>query len=323
MIHNELILTISKQFGKVKTIWGFLVFILFVIFFSWLADSLIEIVKISIGGKFWILMMVFISLSLSFTFIIFYSKFYSLNIKNINVNFLPIISIVFVIGFAFGFYFFKNDRDFLVYFFQFYTSSNFFFMVWVFIKDLDLNLKFSVKEINSDQVKFRGIIIFLSVLNDNFLEKVKGIKNISEIAQDRISWEMQLRIIQKFSENLQFIYIIGSDNYKSQKGSYYQIDDFIQILKNLGYENFIIQKHNEPIDFENLEVNIRSLELAYNFLRNQNLKPNEILIDITGGQKIQSAAGAFCGLAYDRYFCYISTNNKDNIRIYDVVPLDS
>jgi hypothetical protein len=42
------------------------------------------------------------------------------------------------------------------------------------------------------------------------------------------------------------------------------------------------------------------------------------LIETTGGQKIQSIAGAFFSSTYDRYFVYVSTNTKE-VKVFDVI----
>jgi hypothetical protein len=68
---------------------------------------------------------------------------------------------------------------------------------------------------------------------------------------------------------------------------------------------------SNPIDFDDLRSSIDEINNSYNALTKEHgLKENEIIIDITGGQKIQSAAGAFYSSSYDRYFCYLSTKTR-------------
>jgi len=78
-------------------------------------------------------------------------------------------------------------------------------------------------------------------------------------------------------------------------------------------------EHNKGIDFENLKENLDAIEEAYNYLKNdEKINEKDIIIDATGGQKIQSSAAAFSSLAYDRIFIYVSTNTYE-IKAFDVI----
>lgn len=328
-MNNEIILAIIKHFGRIKNITAFIIFILFVIFFSWLADSLVEVVRLLFQREYTTL---FIILSLTFSgslFIYFYFKHYNVSIYNFQLSdFITVSLVIFSFGIA-GFNILKilNSQDFM-YFIQFYFSSNFFFAIWILLRNININLRFSVKEIPQRKNDFKALIVFLSVINDpNKLQKVMNSKDIEEVFESFVPWEMQLRIIKAFQTNLKFVYVIGSkDSIDPQTsrlipGSYNQIEYFSELL--MKFFDIVIEKHNIPLDFEDLRANIEALEEAYSKLHSKGLRSNEILIDITGGKKIQSSAGAFSGLAYDRYFCYVSPDNKEKIIIYDVVMLEN
>lgn len=205
----------------------------------------------------------------------------------------------------------------------FFGLTNF-YMGWRLIKDIIIKTKFSVKSINIQEYKPKALIIFLSNIQDtNTICSLQCQKSINEIFQGRkIAWEMQIRIIDKFKDSLKYVYIIPS------KESYEQIEYFKTLFRkikefSLYGEKIEIISFEEGIDFEDLRKNIEVIEEIYEkLILDKKIEPNDILIDITGGQKIQSAAGSFSSLAYDRYFCYISTNTKE-IKVFDVTNYQS
>lgn len=338
-MNSEIRLVILQYFGKIRSIWAFILILLFTIVFSWFPDSLYEIVKsIKKFEKTDILCFLFF-LFLSIFLIFSYNRHVAYNRKNKDIkdygfsDYVVYIAFIAVCFISLFYYFFVKGKLILAHgILQFFISFNFFLLAWVIIRDINWMGSFSVKQLDKDLFKFKGLIIFLSVIKeddfDNILKRLEHyggngygeskIQNkFSEIFQGiRFSWEMQVRIIENYKDNLQFIYIIGS-----KSGSYELIEKFKQLIHLLGYYNLKFIKLEGPIDFEDMKENIEAIESAYKKLKEEGIKDDEILIDITGGQKIQSAAGAFCALAKDRYFCYISTNDK-NIKIYDVIYIE-
>ncbi|MGC8734035.1 MAG: hypothetical protein ACP5RD_03215 [bacterium] len=257
-----------KQFGKLNP-KKFIIILVFIIFSSWLADGLYQLI-------------LFILSIFKIENILFFNK-------------LIFIQFVVPLGFFIWLYFkIKENLD-----------------------KLD-KIKYTVKKVVPKDLK--AIIIFLSKPNFN-LDLLKNINSINdfkkeEIKNKKINWEVPTiviyKILNELKKDIKIIYVILS--YESKE---YFIDfkDFIKRV--LELKEIEILANENPIDFENLETTIDTIDKAYELLNHKGLKNNQILIDITGGQKIQSTAGGFYASSYDRYFCYLSTNTKE-LHIFDV-----
>ena len=69
--------------------------------------------------------------------------------------------------------------------------------------------------------------------------------------------------------------------------------------------------------FEDISAVADSIDQAYKDLKKKGYSNKDIIVDITGGQKVNSIAAAFMTLLEDREFQYISTNDK-KVRSYKV-----
>jgi hypothetical protein len=298
-----------KQLGKIKKPSTFLVALIFILSLSWLADGFAGIIKLFFSGNliFILISILTILVNLFLYFLLRKVKFlsrhrYKALILSILISFIVILFIAF---------FLKKDIENLMAFVQFSFSLSFFFMVWFYIKDFEI--LFSVKEVEPKGVK--GLIMFLSDWSNkppdfnpcNFSALQKFYDYSTNI---RCPWEMQLRILEKYP-SIEYVYVIGSIR------SFKQISEFESLVKKFFEEVILIYPEN-GIDFENLEENIKAIEGGFKCLKEKNLKDSQILIETTGGQKIQSIAGAFFSSTYDRYFVYVSTNTKE-VKVFDVV----
>jgi len=294
-----------KQLGRIKKFPTFIIALIFIISISWLADGFVEFLKLLYEGNlnFVLISAVIITLNL-----ILYWLIGKLSKIKENHLFLAILTCAFVVLlFAFALREFLKEN--LLAFIQFSLSSITFLIIWLYIRNSDL--RFSVKEVSPKNIK--GLVMFLSHwtnIPQNFnacnFKDLQGFYNCL-----KCPWEMQIRILDEYKE-IKYLYVIASEN-----GSYSQIEIFKQLVKKF-FPNLEIIVHREPIDFENLEENILALEEAFKTLKEKPLKDNEILIDTTGGQKVQGIAGAFYSLNYDRYFVYVSTNSK-KVKVFDVI----
>ncbi len=70
-------------------------------------------------------------------------------------------------------------------------------------------------------------------------------------------------------------------------------------------------------NFESIADLVGCIEAAYGYLNHQGLNDADILVDITGGQKPSTIAGAIVSLAEGRRFQYVSTHDLTIAR-YDV-----
>ena len=84
----------------------------------------------------------------------------------------------------------------------------------------------------------------------------------------------------------------------------------IEIIVGKGCDN--------GLDFEDVRELVEALDKIYQGLKEEcGYKAQDILIDITGGQKVSTIAGAIVSLSEGRSFQYVSTKNY-SISTYDV-----
>jgi hypothetical protein len=197
-------------------------------------------------------------------------------------------------------------------------SILFFMYIYNKLKKIKFPINFNVQEKEADTLNgFKGLIIFLSTPSKNLTPG--DIKNLIEknkdepnLGQNNFNWENYYIIIKQFKDHLEYIYVIVSKDSSKYEDVF---KDYINQV--LDFKGKII--FSEPIDFDDLRSSIDQINNSYNTLTKEHgLKENEIIIDITGGQKIQSAAGAFYSSSYDRYFCYLSTKTR-KLKIFDAI----
>jgi len=333
-----------KQLGRIKKFSTFIIALAFILSLSWFADGLSGIIsKFSLflffisllfpifNLSFWfigsnfrkflndfililaVLITILTSISLLFKLVflvvilgysliilfLYIMVVFGISIKNdsfeISPEMVSLLSLAFSVinVFLFALLFWKvfDDRDSLLTFIQFSFSLSVFLIGWLYLKNFEFS--FSVKEVKPKDIK--GLIMFLSNWDKN---------------SNKCPWEMQLKVLEEYSL-IKYVYVIGS------KSSYYQISQFESLVKKF-FKDITIIPHKDAIDFENLEESIKAIEEGFKCLKEKRLKDSQILIETTGGQKIQSIAGAFFSSTYDRYFVYVSTNTKE-VKVFDVV----
>jgi hypothetical protein len=73
----------------------------------------------------------------------------------------------------------------------------------------------------------------------------------------------------------------------------------------------------QGVDFEDASAPRSAVEEAYAHLRAHQVSHEDIVVDITGGQKICTVVGAAMALVEDRQFQYVSTHDY-RVRTYDI-----
>ena len=164
------------------------------------------------------------------------------------------------------------------------------------------------------------------------------IDEISKAGFGGWNWQQLMRAMREMP-NLETIYLLGSldgPGYKKEplneagerpeiqpgfvqkprsgKGSY----DYVGLCRALLSEYLPKIVDRTPVDFENFN----DLSLALHTIIKQvrsGAKPDEILLDITGGQKIASIAGAALTLNNELRFQYVQTNYPFKNVPYDLV----
>ena len=163
---------------------------------------------------------------------------------------------------------------------------------------------------------------------DEDLIKLKNLRkrNIKEFFKELNnskyrSWEMPIRAIKHHcSENgpLKKVIVFTSE----------ASDEFFDQFKDLLPEevchgdveitNHKIESSQEEKAFEDIKAVAKAINDIYEKLLNEGYTNKDIIVDITGGQKVNSIAAALIAALEDIEFQYISTNDKE-IKAYRVV----
>lgn len=136
------------------------------------------------------------------------------------------------------------------------------------------------------------------------------------------SWRMPLEGIRYHALCLKHLVVIASADSDSSRedGSYRCAQRFGQLLELFADLSPLSIKilDNEGIPYEDLEALDDAVSRAVDYLKSQGLKRREIVIDITSGKAMCSAAGAIRSLDEDLSFQYVSTTDR-RLRGVDVV----
>lgn len=173
-----------------------------------------------------------------------------------------------------------------------------------------------VRIVASSPPSARILIVFLSSCRKDILEKLQKSESISPEELIGTSWEMPLLAIRHHAERLEQLYVFTSSG---DQGTHHQYRYFHDIVAAAYPKLNIIELTGEGTDFENMAEVHKELDQLYDqFDHLACYGSDDIMLDITGGQKPNSIAGALATLADGRRFQYVSTVNK-KVLCYDLV----
>jgi len=135
--------------------------------------------------------------------------------------------------------------------------------------------------------------------------------DIEELNKVKWNWQQILRGLKPHQERLKYLYLIGSTE------SFNYLDKAESFIKQYLPDITVI-KANRPVNFEDLEALIKVIYRAIKDLKAYKLDEDEIIIDITGGQKVTSIAGAVVTLNSSVRFQYVQTNEPYEVISYDL-----
>ncbi|GIU72542.1 MAG: hypothetical protein KatS3mg003_2026 [Candidatus Nitrosocaldaceae archaeon] len=178
----------------------------------------------------------------------------------------------------------------------------------------------------------RCMIIFLSYPSPNFKIE-KGNNTILKDGSNEIiltgnldddinkigikwNWQQLLRALQPHKDSLEYIYLIASYS-KNGKNSIDSVNDAKMLIQTY-FNNIIIDSNEKGIDFNDYESIITHLDIVIDELKKR-YNEQDIVIDITGGTKIASIAGASATLNKKVTFQYVDTNEPYDIHEFNVV----
>lgn len=197
------------------------------------------------------------------------------------------------------------------------TGSLIVFSVFGLVISHKIKHQQQVKIVVSSPPSARILIIFLSSCNKQLLETLKCQETAllpEEI--EGTSWEMPLLAIRHHAERLEQLYVFTSSG---EQGTHQQFNCFHRIVSTAYPKLKIIELTGEGTDFEDMATIYDETDKLYERLDRTGIyASDDIILDITGGQKTNSIAAALATQADGRKFQYVSTKSKQ-VRSFDLV----
>lgn len=200
-------------------------------------------------------------------------------------------------------------------------------LFWIFVVNVVHGDKDKIIVNNDQSLPAKELVLFLS--NFRNIASKESLINAGELVSKEYleqkyaenafhfdllldtTWEMPFRAIQHHASKLQHVVLVTSSGGKK---SSLESDLFVK-LAHVLYPNIRIEEH--VVDFENLEQIFDLINHVYEKAKQSGLREDDVLVDITGGQKTNTIAAAIATLAIGRQFEYITTGEKI-VRSYDV-----
>lgn len=187
-----------------------------------------------------------------------------------------------------------------------------FILFWMYFKlkhSISSHQKIVVERKTPTPVK--NLVIFLSPMKKEDIEQV--INTPEAVKEGRKNWEMPYLAVQHHKSELTNLFVITSSGEGATTNQFAQ---FMAFIKKAFPDNKFEVTELTPngMDFENIEDVFNLIE---DFYKGQGIKEEDVLVDITGGQKTNTIAGALATLSLGRKFQYISTKDKQ-VYAYDV-----
>jgi hypothetical protein len=139
--------------------------------------------------------------------------------------------------------------------------------------------------------------------------------DIQALDQIRWNWQQILRALVPHSAKLRRLRLIGSPE---PRGSFLQLDLCKAILERY-LSGVTILPVDEPIDFENFNALVQCMRRIIKEEEHHGMKEQEIIIDVTGGFKTTSIAGASITFNSQVTFQYVQTQPPNEVYAYDVI----
>jgi len=140
------------------------------------------------------------------------------------------------------------------------------------------------------------------------------------------SWQQMLRCIEPHKDRLEHIYLIGSSCPvgDEKKGSHGVLNTAEFLINHYLRDRRVkVHPHPDAVDFEDFDGLTTAFNKAIAVFREERVPEKDIIIDITGGQKPVSIAGAVVTLNKNVTFQYVQTtpdkSGKYKVWAYDVI----
>lgn len=200
------------------------------------------------------------------------------------------------------------------------------------------HVRLRIQQDDSPQ-EVRALVIFLSPPpKDLTVEEIKE-KGLAGLLADRPrlekskdifkSWFMPFLAFSYHLARLERVVVcpsidreVGGKNIEGTWRHYEKFEEMSRLLtgkKNISFVSAgdLDERWRKGVDFEDADELVRAVEAAYEYLGGVGINACDILVDITGGQKPPTVAGAAVALAEGRRFQYVSTVDY-KVKTYDI-----
>lgn len=169
-------------------------------------------------------------------------------------------------------------------------------------------------EINDKPKVAKALVLFLSP-NTTKVEELIKFKRLEDFKLN--NYFMPLTAIEYHKDGLKKLIIACSEK------SIVDTDKFLKCLQNIFGDNFRRIVTIKAIgNFEKAKNVYDFLENTYNELKKDGFKEDDIVFDVTGGQKAVSIAGAMFAIPNDRHLQYVSTSDY-TVKHYDLTYMQN
>ena len=172
------------------------------------------------------------------------------------------------------------------------------FIFWLIRRIIPKNLPNVDIEINDRPKAAKALVLFLSYNGSNE-EEILKFKTIDKYGTN--NYRMPLKAIDYHKQELKKIIIACSEKSYGDK-------DIVSV--------------QDIKDFENAKNVYEFLERIYGELKKVGFKEDDIVFDVTGGQKAVSIAGAMFAIPNDRHLQYVSTSDY-TVKHYDLTYMQN
>jgi hypothetical protein len=176
----------------------------------------------------------------------------------------------------------------------------------------------------------RALILFLSPPQDlSSIESIQGsLHDPAVLAAFKNShWRMPMTAIAHHLKKLERVVVIASadTSENSKTGTIHFYQTFREMAVRLAGKSTlsvvgtadIDPECKAGVDFEDTEALLNVIERVFVWLRKEKIEDADTILDVTGGRKVTTVAGAAATLAPDRKFQYVSPTDY-KVRSFDL-----
>lgn len=139
----------------------------------------------------------------------------------------------------------------------------------------------------------------------------------------RWNWQQVLRALKPHADTLEHVYLIGSADDAAGEGSHRCMEHaktLVRLYFPEGGRLRGVHHPGEPVDFDDVRAMMAAMRRGIDVLTDDTgLRQEDVVIDVTGGLKPTSIAGAVMTLNGAVTFQYVHTNKADEVWEYDLL----